>query len=208
MQPSSIRQVFYAYDAAGNLESADRCFCPRCGAACISDRAAGRLRPRCPACRYVHYRNPSPGVAIVVLQGGRVLLGRRVAAARFGGQWGLPAGFIEFDEDFLTAARREAKEETGLDIEVTGILNVTSNYLAKTLHALVIAVAARPVGGGLAAGDDLCELRWVSVEGPFPPLAYAADAELLERLASGVVRPLPVDARYAAAACPPGLIPP
>jgi ADP-ribose pyrophosphatase YjhB (NUDIX family) len=147
----------------------------------------------------VHYHNPAPGVAIVVTENDRVLLGKRIATAPCGGRWALPAGFIEFDEDFLTAARREAKEETGLDIAVTGILNVTFNYVSTALHALVIAVAARPAGGMLAAGDDLSEVRWLPLTGPFPPLAYEADAELLRVLACGVAPWLPVDPRYAAA---------
>jgi 8-oxo-dGTP diphosphatase len=201
MEATPIRQVFHAYDMAGSARDTGLRFCPRCGARCVRDHAGGRLRSRCPHCGYIHYRNPAPGVAVVLMEDGCVLLGRRAAGARWAGRWGLPAGFIEFDEDFLTAARREAKEETGLEIEVTGILNVTFNYLAASLHALVVAVAARPVGGALAAGDDLCELRWLPLEGPFPPLAYEADAELLQRLAGDGVRHLPVDARYAGA-CP------
>jgi 8-oxo-dGTP diphosphatase len=157
------------------------------------------VRPHCRVCGYVHYHNPAPGVAIVVTESDQVLLGKRVATAPCGGRWAFPAGFIEFDEDFLTAARREAKEETGLDIAVTGILNVTSNYLSTALHALVVAVAARPAGGTLAAGDDLSEVQWMPLAGPFPPLAYEADAELLRVLARGVAPWLPVDPRYAAA---------
>ena len=153
------------------------------------------MRPQCRECRYVHYTNPAPGVAVVLSEGDHVLLGRRVATAALGNLWGFPAGFIEFDEDFLSAARREAKEETGLEIAVTGILNVTFNYLSERLHALVVAVAARPVGGTLTAGDDLSEVRWIPMAGPFPPLAYEADAELLRVLASGTVPWLPVDPR-------------
>jgi len=133
----------------------------------------------------------------MVMRDNQVLLGKRIDEAVFGGRWGFPAGFIEFDEDFLTAARREAKEETGLDVAVTGILNVSTNYLTATLHALVVVVAARPIGGELTPGDDICDLRWVPVGGPFPPLAYEADAHLLERLACGALPQLPVDERYA-----------
>jgi ADP-ribose pyrophosphatase YjhB (NUDIX family) len=136
-------------------------------------------------------------VAIVVRDGQRVLLGKRIERVPFGGKWGLPAGFIEFDEDFLSAAHREVREETGLDIEVTGILNVTSNYLSDQLHSLVIALAAQAVGGQLAAGDDFNEVQWLPLAGPFPPLAYHADADLLQLLAVGAAAPLPVDARYA-----------
>src|SRR5262249_3511251 len=96
-----------------------------------------------------------------------------------------------------SAARRETREETGLEVEVTGILSVSSNFLSAALHALVVAVAARPVGGTLRAGDDLCDLCWVPVTGPYPPLAYEADAHLLRGMARGSLPVLPVDRRYA-----------
>ena len=192
------RQVFHAYDGAASPLGHPLRFCPLCGSTCALEQLGNRARPRCRECRYVHYRNPAPGVAVVLMQDDLVLLGKRVATVPFGGRWGFPAGFVEFDEDFLTAARREAKEETGLDVTVSGILNVTFNYLTETLHALVVAVAAQPVGGTLAAGDDLSEVRWMPLTGSFPPLAYEADAELLRLLAKGVVPCLPVDPRYAA----------
>jgi len=198
MERQARRQVFHAYDCDGKAGGDAIQFCPRCGGKCRRERLGDRLRPQCRECRYVHYTNPAPGVAVVLSEGDHVLLGRRVATAALGNLWGFPAGFIEFDEDFLSAARREAKEETGLEIAVTGILNVTFNYLSERLHALVVAVAARPVGGTLTAGDDLSEVRWIPMAGPFPPLAYEADAELLRVLASGTVPWLPVDPRYSA----------
>ena len=191
------RQVFHAYDPVGNTGADGLRFCPRCAAPCVSGHVGGRARPVCPACTYVHFRNPAPGVSVAVRDGQRVLLGKRIERVPFGGKWGLPAGFIEFDEDFLSAAHREVKEETGLDVEVTGILNVTSNYLSDQLHSLVIALAAQPVGGQLAAGDDFSEVQWLPLAGPFPPLAYHADADLLQLLNVGAAPPLPVDARYA-----------
>jgi 8-oxo-dGTP diphosphatase len=193
------QQVFHAYDAAGNSGMDGLRFCPRCATACVTNAVGGRPRLVCPDCTYVHFRNPAPGVAVAVLDAGQVVLGKRVANVPFGGQWGLPAGFVEFDEDFLSAARREVREETGLEVEVTGILNVTSNYLTAGLHSLVIALAARAIGGRLDAGDDFCDVRWVPVTGPFPPLAYDADASLLRVLGGGGAPLLPVDARYARA---------
>ncbi len=189
------RQVFHAYDAAGNTGAHGLRFCPRCAAACVTAHIGGRVRLICPDCAYVHFRNPAPGVAVAVLDERQVLLGKRVERVPFGGMWGFPAGFVEFDEDFLSAARREVKEETGLDVEVTGILNVTSNYLTDQLHSLVIALAARPVGGRLKPGDDFSEVHWMPVSGPFPPLAYHAD--LLRVLGVGGAPLLPVDGRYA-----------
>jgi hypothetical protein len=77
------------------------------------------------------------------------------------------------------------------------VIDVTSNLLSPSLHALVVTVAAEPVGGVPDAGDDLCELRWVPIGGPLPSLAYEGDAHLLERRGRGGVPLLPVDKRYA-----------
>ncbi len=191
------RQVFRAYELGAPPPPEPPGFCARCGAQYGIADYDGRQRRTCRSCGHVVFRNPAAAVAIVIFQEGHVLLGLRVPSARFGGKWGFPAGFVEFDEDFLTAARREAREETGLEVAVTGIIDVTSNHLTPTLHALVIAVAAEPVGGALVAGDDLCDLRWVPFAGPHPPLAFEADAHLLLRLALGAVPLLPVDARHA-----------
>jgi ADP-ribose pyrophosphatase YjhB (NUDIX family) len=146
----------------------------------------------------VQFRNPMPGVAVAIRDGERVLLGKRRYDAHPGGAWALPAGFIEFDEDFLTAARREVREETGLEVHVTGVLNVSSNYLNERLHALVIVVTAVPIGGDLHPGDELVELGWFPLA-DLPTLAYEADRALLAELASAPLPPLlPVDDRYAA----------
>jgi 8-oxo-dGTP diphosphatase len=191
------QQIFHAYTPTPSAATHEQRFCQQCGSPCADIVVGGRPRPACTQCGHVHYRNPAPGVAVVVRQGDQVLLGRRPPTAAFGGRWALPAGFIEFDEDFLTAARRETREETGLEVAVTAILNVTFNYLSERLHALVVAVAARPIGGRLAAGDDICDVRWLPIGGRLPPLAYEADATLLRQLARGDRQRLPVDRRYA-----------
>lgn len=61
-----------------------------------------------------HEERPVVGVQIAVQKGGSVLLGRRKNC--FGeGTWGLPGGHLEFGESFEQAARRELREETGLE---------------------------------------------------------------------------------------------
>jgi 8-oxo-dGTP diphosphatase len=197
-----MRQVFGSRRFQRTLRSSEQQYCQRCGCACVLDSAGGRLRPRCPECGFVIYRNPLPGVAVVVKEGPNVVLGLRSKGARFAGKWALPAGFIEFDEDFLTAAIRETKEETGLQITVTGIVNVSTNYLAEDLQCLVIVVAAKPIGGKLKAGDDFCEAKWFSLKSRLPPMAYEADVHLLGALKSGAVPALPVHRRSAKASSP------
>jgi 8-oxo-dGTP diphosphatase len=67
----------------------------------------------------------------------------------------LPCGYMDFHEDFLTAGRREVREETGLEVEITGLLAVASNFLRPDIHTLAIALLAEVRGGVMKAGDDV-----------------------------------------------------
>jgi ADP-ribose pyrophosphatase YjhB (NUDIX family) len=106
-------------------------------------------------------------------------------------------GFIESDEDFLTAAIREVKEETGLDVEIRSILSVVSNFLSPGLHTLAIVLLACVVGGELRAADDLDEVAWFPLSGPLPEMAFEADAHICERYYKTQLEGAPVDPRYA-----------
>ena len=76
----------------------------------------GLPRPSCAACGFVHFRNPVVGVAVVLLDdAGRILLGRRSAGGNVG-EWCIPCGYVEWGEDIREAARREFREETGIDV--------------------------------------------------------------------------------------------
>ncbi|MFP4564776.1 MAG: NUDIX domain-containing protein, partial [Spirochaetia bacterium] len=93
----------------------------------------GNERGKCRECGFVHYQNPKPGVVAFIRRGDSVLLGKRMGCVAFG-KWCLPGGYINFEEDYLSAAHREVREETGLEIEITGILSVVSNFLLPEMH--------------------------------------------------------------------------
>jgi len=135
---------------------------------------------------------------VLVKENGQVLLGRR-AGGYGAGKWGLPQGFIEYDEDYLTAAIREVREETGLDVEIRSILSVVSNFLSPRLHTLAIVLLARVVGGELYAGDDLEAVAWFPLSGPLPEMAFEADAHICERVCRTQLEGAPVDPGYAVA---------
>ena len=98
-----MKQVFavpygQADDGRGRFK-----YCPFCGTELTLKEVGGRQRPACPNCGFVQFRNPLPGVVVLIEREGSVLLGKRRGG--FGaGAWGLPQGYVEFDEDFLTAA--------------------------------------------------------------------------------------------------------
>jgi 8-oxo-dGTP diphosphatase len=66
---------------------------------------------------------PVPAVGVVVLKSDEVLLVRRGTPPRLG-QWSLPGGRIEFGETVEAAALRELKEETGVEAELLGLIEV------------------------------------------------------------------------------------
>jgi 8-oxo-dGTP diphosphatase len=124
------------------------------------------------------YEHPRPAVAtdiaVFTVRTGRlaVLLVRR-GEPPFKGQWALPGGFLRADEDLETCARRELKEETGVE---AALLQHVGNFSAPDRDPRwVIAVAyfallpdeeLRP-----QAGTDAAEYRWFDVE-EIPQLAF------------------------------------
>ncbi len=191
------RQVFAAYDIAGEEPRTDYRFCPSCGSPLAQPDPQSGKRPACSSCGWVYYRNPFPGVVTLIAEGDRVLLGKRSSSSFAHGKWCLPGGFVEYDEDFLTAAIREAREETGLDVEIQSILTVVTNYLSPRLHTLVVVMLARVVGGTQAPGDDLVGLEWFPLAGPFPDMAFEADRHIIERYYQTRLEGAPVDPEHA-----------
>ena len=109
----------------------------------------------------------------------------------------MPGGFIEFDEDFLSAAHREIMEETGLSVEIQSILSVISNFLKPDLHTLVIVLLARIIGGDLSPGDDIVKLEWFPLSGPLPDMAFRADKHVIEGYRETRMAGAPIDPRFA-----------
>jgi 8-oxo-dGTP diphosphatase len=191
------RQVFDLYQRPPQgLIDAYR-YCPKCGGNLDLETSGSQSRRRCRQCGYILYKNPSPGVVAVIMEHEKVLLGKRARDVCRGGKWSLPGGFIEFDEDFLSAAHREIMEETGLSIEIRSILSVISNFLKPDLHTLVIVLLATIIGGDLSPGDDIVELGWFSSSGPFPEMAFPADTHVIEMYQKTRIAGAPIDPRFA-----------
>jgi 8-oxo-dGTP diphosphatase len=95
----------------------------------------------------------------VILKEGAVLLVKRKNEP-YRGTWTFPAGYQEVDETPGEAAVREAREETGIEVEVTRLLDVlyTRDDPRKPGNLAVFLCRARR--GRLRAGDDAEEVRF------------------------------------------------
>jgi len=177
------RQYFFeSYDWKDNDGLSNLKYCPACETKCEKKEESLRVRPVCPKCGFVHYKNPYPGVVVAIEKEGKILLGKRAPGSFQAGKWCLPGGFVEFDDNFVDSAIREVKEETDLDVEINAILSVSSNFLSSDLHALVVSLRATVIGGTPRPGDDIVELQWFDIAGQLPEMAFSADTYLIEFL--------------------------
>jgi 8-oxo-dGTP diphosphatase len=99
---------------------------------------------------------PIQVTAAVILQNGRVVVGRRPEGARHGGHWEFPGGKQEDGESLRECLIREIKEELVIDIRVTGhCLSIHHDYGDSSI--ILHAFYCLPEGDGLLSlqGDDL-----------------------------------------------------
>ena len=110
------------------------------------------------------WTNPVPAVGVVCLRGEAVLLIRRGTPPRQG-EWSLPGGRIEPGERAVDAALRELREETGVEAEITGLIDVVDGLFPEAgRHYVLIDYAARWLSGEPVAGDDASEARFVPLD--------------------------------------------
>lgn len=125
---------------------------------------------RCPKCGEpieIH-RNPVPTVDIIIeTAGGIVLIERKNPPPG----WALPGGFVDYGESLEAAAIREAREETGLKVELSGQFHTYSDPDRDArLHTISTVFIARAQGEPVA-GDDAAAAA-IFTAANLPPLAF------------------------------------
>jgi 8-oxo-dGTP diphosphatase len=153
-------------------------YCPQCGHALVDKEAFGRARRFCSSCGEIVFRDHKVSAGVLVERDGKVLLVRRRMGPRQG-TWSFPAGFVEFGEEPAEAAARECYEETGLEVEITGLLAITGPDPAG-MASVVIVYRARVVDGEPRPGDDADQIGFFGPD-ELPPLAFRATRVALDK---------------------------
>ncbi len=115
----------------------------------------------------------------------RILLVKR-GREPFRGYWALPGGFVEIDEDLEEAAKRELKEETGLETEALTQFRCFGapgrDPRGRTISIVHIAYYnGDDFRKKVNAGDDAAEAKWFDLKN-LPPLAFDHDKIVEEAL--------------------------
>ncbi len=112
----------------------------------------------------IYPNQPMVGVGIVVWHGDRVLLIKRSKAPR-AGQWSLPGGAQHLGETLAEAARRELREEAGIEV-ILGEIIATLDLIDRDdegrvrYHYTLIDFAAEALSADVQPGDDAAEAQW------------------------------------------------
>jgi len=137
----------------------------------------------CPSCgaQIKQYQNPFPTVDIIIeLQDGIVLIERKNPP--FG--WALPGGFVDYGERLETAAVREAREETSLEIDNLRLLGCYSDPERDDRMHTISTVFIADGFGRLQAADDAVNATIFPLESLPEPLCFDHAAILADYAAT------------------------
>jgi 8-oxo-dGTP diphosphatase len=130
--------------------------------------------------------NPVPTVDIVIhVAGAGIVLVERKHPPH---GWALPGGFVDHGETCEAAARREAREETGLEVVLTGLVGVYSDPARdQRMHTISVVYAAQAVDiARLKGGDDAAKAALFPLDA-LPKLAFD-HAKIVQDFMAGLPR--------------------
>lgn len=135
----------------------------------------------------MHFADPKVAACVLVDVDREVLLVRR-ATTPHRGKWVLPAGFVDAGEDPVAAGVRECREETGLTVRITALLDVHYANSHPGGADIVIVYKGVVEGGSPKAGDDAAEVGFFPPDA-LPPLGFSVTKKVLAMWQDRILSP-------------------
>lgn len=159
-------------------------FCPLCGSR-LERRPlppVGKPEMICSGCGFVYFLSQKVVAGTIPMEDGRVLLTRRAIHPAHG-KWTFPGGYVDWGEPVDAAAIRETYEETGLTVELGGLVGV---YSYPAAPVVIVVYEARVTAGTITVCHENDRVEWVATrEIPWEELAFpSTTAALRDFLAS------------------------
>ena len=150
-------------------------FCPVCGHR--TEAREGDWGRLCPECSHISYPHVTPATLILVYDGPRLLLAHKPG---WGTRYSILAGFVEPGESLEECVRREAREETGIELTE---LEYAGSQPWPYPHQLMVGFTARYDGGEIRVdGVELDHANWFTVESlPDLPSAVSLSRKMIDR---------------------------
>ena len=159
-------------------------FCPHCGA---RPRIEYPRSMHCDTCGYAQFYNPKPVAGAIPREpDGRIWLLRR-GFDPSAGKWTFPGGFVDLGESVNTAARREAREELEIEVELNDLVGV---YSRPEDRVVLVVYTARITAGDPRPTEEAPEIRaFAPGESPGDELGFGSPAPALRDLLAGDAPP-------------------
>ena len=127
------------------------------------------------------------GIGVLLMKDNKVLLGRRhedpekaSSLLKGAGTWTMPGGKLRFGESFEEGAKREVKEETGVELKTAKVICVNDDRI-EDIHFITIGLLSQEFEGEPQAmePDQITEWRWFDLD-KLPNPLYSPSAKILD----------------------------
>lgn len=150
-------------------------FCDRCSDLLVIKTVNGKQRRICTTCGHIVFLDPKLAVVALVSMEEKLVLVRRAIEPAIG-RWAFPSGYVDRGETVESAAIREVKEETGLDIKITSLIGL---YSSANRPVVLAVYSCEVIGGILYAGSETDAVGKYDPN-QLPDLPFEHDQKILE----------------------------
>jgi 8-oxo-dGTP diphosphatase len=158
----------------------DKTYCMKCGHELSPKLIDGRDRLVCNSCGHIQFENPKVSAGVLIEREGQVLLAKR-ASDPFAGHWYLPSGYVEVDETTEEAAKREAREEIGVDVVVQELFTALSYNDDPRGNGVIVIYLASIYSGEPQPGDDVSDVKFFRADSLPEKIAFGHHRTILDK---------------------------